>query len=46
MSELWTSAFESARSHLSAGWFWLFLLLFPIHDAEVATRKHFVATVT
>jgi len=36
MSGLWTSAFESAGSHLSAGWFWLFPLLFAIHDAEEA----------
>jgi hypothetical protein len=36
MSELWTSAFESAGSQLSAGWFWLFPLLFAIHDAEEA----------
>jgi hypothetical protein len=37
ISELWTSAFESAGSHLSAGWFWLFPLLFAIHHAEEAT---------
>ncbi len=36
MSELWTSALESAGSHLGAGWFWLFPLLFAIHDAEEA----------
>jgi len=36
MSGLWTSALESAGSHLSAGWFWLFPLLFAIHDAEEA----------
>ena len=37
MSELWTSAFESAGPHLGAGWFWLFPLLFAIHDGEEAT---------
>jgi hypothetical protein len=37
MSELWTSAFQSAGFHISAGWFWLFPLLFAIHDAEEAT---------
>jgi hypothetical protein len=36
MSEFWTSALEPAGSHLSAGWFWLFPLLFAIHDAEEA----------
>jgi hypothetical protein len=36
MSEFWNSALESAGSHLSAGWFWLFPLLFAIHDAEEA----------
>src|SRR5271165_7012590 len=36
MSEFWTSALQSAGSHLSAGWFWLFPLLFLIHDAEEA----------
>ncbi|MGO9358607.1 MAG: HXXEE domain-containing protein [Xanthobacteraceae bacterium] len=37
MSEFWTSALESAGSHLGAGWFWLFPLVFAIHDAEEAT---------
>ena len=37
MSELWTSAFESAGPPLGAGWFWLFPLLFAIHDGEEAT---------
>ena len=37
MSGLWTSALNSAGSHLSAGWFWLFPLLFAIHDAEEAS---------
>jgi hypothetical protein len=36
MSEFWNSTLESAGSHLSAGWFWLFPLLFAIHDAEEA----------
>ncbi len=37
MSQLWTYALGSAGSHLGAGWFWLFPLLFTIHDAEEAT---------
>ncbi|MGD1037594.1 MAG: HXXEE domain-containing protein [Roseiarcus sp.] len=37
MSEFWTNALETPGSHLSAGWFWLFPLLFAIHDAEEAT---------
>ena len=37
MSEFWTYALESAGSHLGAGWFWLFPLVFAIHDAEEAT---------
>jgi hypothetical protein len=37
MSEFWTNALETPVSHLSAGWFWLFPLLFAIHDAEEAT---------
>jgi hypothetical protein len=37
MSQLWASAFQSAGLHLSAGWFWLFPLLFLIHDGEEAT---------
>ncbi|MGO9173894.1 MAG: HXXEE domain-containing protein [Rhodomicrobium sp.] len=37
MPELWTYALETPVSHLSAGWFWLFPLLFAIHDAEEAT---------
>jgi hypothetical protein len=36
MSAIWTSLFESAPSHLSAGWFWLFPLLFLLHDSEEA----------
>jgi hypothetical protein len=37
MSEFWTNALETPVSHLGAGWFWLFPLLFAIHDAEEAT---------
>jgi len=37
MWSFWTYALESPNSHLSAGWFWLFPLLFLIHDAEEAT---------
>ncbi len=36
MPEFWTTALDSTGSHLSAGWFWLFPLLFLIHDAEEA----------
>jgi hypothetical protein len=36
MPEFWTSALENSGSHLSAGWFWLFPLLFAIHDTEEA----------
>ena len=36
MLEFWTYALETPVSHLSAGWFWLFPLLFAIHDAEEA----------
>ena len=37
MSEFWTNALETPASHLGAGWFWLFPLVFLIHDAEEAT---------
>ncbi len=37
MSEFWTSALESTGWRLSVGWFWLFPLVFLIHDAEEAT---------
>jgi hypothetical protein len=37
MSEFRTNVLETPVSHLSAGWFWLFPLLFAIHDAEEAT---------
>jgi uncharacterized protein with HXXEE motif len=36
MLEYWTGALEPAGVHLGAGWFWLFPLLFAIHDAEEA----------
>ena len=36
MSDFWTYALETPASHLNAGWFWLFPLLFAIHDAEEA----------
>jgi len=37
MSQLWTYALGSAGSNLGAGWFWLFPLLFMMHDAEEGT---------
>ena len=37
MSELWTHALEAPVGRLGARWFWLFPLVFLIHDAEEAT---------
>jgi hypothetical protein len=36
MSELWANALASTGSNLGARWFWLFPLLFIIHDTEEA----------
>ena len=36
MSEFWTNALEASGGRLGAGWFWLFPLVFLIHDAEEA----------
>ena len=36
-SQFWLSTPKSSGLHLNAGWFWLFPLLFLMHDAEEAT---------
>jgi hypothetical protein len=45
MLRLWTYAVVPAEHHLASGWFWLFPLLFAIHDAEEATAVWIVGSL-
>ena len=45
MLQLWTYAIVQVENTLASGWFWLFPLLFAVHDAEEAAAVWIVGSL-